>query len=284
MTWTTKGLAAIAATLVVCSAVQAQVRPAAKAVEAYSAALEISALAPAGKTGPGAAAEAEALVGKLRSATKVSANALLALAFSRIEITSTDFVLPAGTIILHEAGQRHYVIANPKDKTYVIMDAGGLLNAIEGGAGVVNTQYHARTQHTREEKEIAGFKCKKSILEVTYASSVPFESSSILVQQKNNVEIWHTPTAVSASALDHLFFKFRQDRTGEVQKVVAADIGFPMEIHFVVTPAQAPATAAPQPGSFELRVTELKTGHADPAVFQMPPAGFRKLERNPYLK
>lgn len=284
MVWTTRGWGAVAVTLALGALAEAQVAPPPKTVEAYQAALEVSALAPAGKAGPGAAPEAEALVGTLRSATKVTARALLSQGFSRIEITSTDFVLPAGTIVMHEAGQRHYVIADPKAKTYVVMDADALLNAIEGGAGVVNTQYQARTRHAHEEREIAGFKCFKSILEVTYGSTIPFESSSIVVQQKNNIEIWHTPSTVAAAALDHLFFKFRQDRTGEVQKVVASDIGFPLEISFVVTPAQAEAKATPQPGSFALRVTELKAGRVEPAVFQMPPAGFRRLERNPYLK
>jgi hypothetical protein len=281
---TRTGWVVLGTTLAVGTLAEAQVAPPTKTVDAYSAAVEITALAPAGKAGPGAAPEAEALVGRLKSATKVTATALLSRAFTRIEITSTDFVLPAGTLVFHEAGQRHYVVADPKEKTYVVMDADALLNAIEGGAGVVNSQYQARTRHTHEQREIAGFKCYKSILEVTYGSTIPFESSSIVVQQKNNIEIWHTPSTVAAAALDHFFFKFRQDRTGEVQKVVAADIGFPLEISFIVTPAQADPKAAPQPGSFALRVTELKAGRVEPGVFQMPPVGYRRLERNPYLK
>jgi len=37
-------------------------------------------------------------------------------------VLSTDFVLPAGTLVMHKAGDRYYVIADPKEKTYLVMD------------------------------------------------------------------------------------------------------------------------------------------------------------------
>ena len=41
--------------------------------------------------------------------------------------------------LLHKAGDRFYVLADPKAQTYVIMDAADLLTALEGGQGIVNT-------------------------------------------------------------------------------------------------------------------------------------------------
>jgi hypothetical protein len=265
------------------STCRAQLATRSHVVEGYVATVEFSAIAPEGRHAPGSA-ESEALLSKLKSARQVTVRAQLAKAFSRLEILSKGFFLPPGTLVLHETGARFYVIANPVDKTFVVMDAEVLVAALEGSMGVVNSEYQARVHHSHEQKEVAGYGCHKAVFEITYASSIPFESDRILVAQKNEIEIWHTPSAIAADVLEHLLFKFRQDRTGQVQKVLAQDIGFPLEMRFVVTPASAGAGAAPQAGSFAMQVTDLKVVRdLDPGLFQIPPAAYRKLERNPYL-
>jgi hypothetical protein len=261
----------------------AQVLPRAKTVEGYVVTAEIKALAPT-KAAPGGAPEAQALAASLGQTSHATVKAWLAQTLSRIEIVSPDFILPAGTLVMHDAGERQYLLVNPKDKTYVVMDADALVSAIEGSVGVVNSQYLAQVHHTHESKAIAGQECRRAILTVTYASSMPFETDRILVQEKSSVEIWHMPATVSAAGLDHLFFKFRGDETKQVQKVVGQELGFPMEVNFVVTPAQAGAKAAAQPGSFHLVVTQIQAERLDPQMFTMPPAGYQRLERNPYFK
>jgi hypothetical protein len=88
---------------------------------------------------------------------------------------------------------------------------------------------------------------------------------------------------VSAVAMDHLFFKFQQDKVGAVRRVIEQDLGFPAEVKFVVTQAGA-KTAAPQAGSFHSVVTEFrKEKKLEGAMFQIPPADYRRLERNPYF-
>jgi len=252
-------------------------------VEGYVGTMEIAALAPGG-TSTTAPPESEALLGKLASSAKVTLHVQLAKSFSRFEVVSDGFILPRGTLVLHDAGARHYVIADPKAKTFVIMDASKLVAALEGSLGVVNSEYQARARHTHESKEIAGVPCRKAILEVTYASSIPFENDHIVIAQKNEIEIWHAPPAVPTAALEHLLFKYQQDRTGQLKRVLSQDIGFPMEIRCIVTPAAADAKQTPQAGSFEMKVTEVKVDrHLDPELFRLPPAGYRQLERNPYF-
>jgi hypothetical protein len=253
-------------------------------VEGYVITAEIKALAPELKASAKAAPEAQAVVQKLRDTTRLVGRFTLARDFSRIEVLSDDFVLPQGTLLLHKAGDRFYVIADPKEKTYVPMDSGTLLNAIEGGAGILNTEYQAKVVHSQDWKEILGVRCRKSVVTVTYASSIPFENDRVLVQQKNDIELWHTAELVSNVAMDHLFFKFQRDKTGTVQKVLEQEIGFPVELSFVVTQAGgAKKAAGPQPGSFQMRVTELrKDKKLEGALFTIPPAGFRKIERNPF--
>src|SRR5688500_9412695 len=126
---------------------------------------------------------------------------------SRLEILSPDFVLPTGTIVMHKAGEKAYLIADPKAKTYHVMDSAGLLSALEGGAGIVNSAYDAKVTHTDEKKQIAGLNTRKSIVTVSYASTIPLENDRVLVQQKNDIEIWHTSALVSSAAMDHFFFK-----------------------------------------------------------------------------
>lgn len=254
-------------------------------VEGYVVTVEIKALAPELKESRKAAPEAHAVMQQLKDTTQLESRFSLAKEFSRQEVMSTDFVLPQGTLLLHKSGDRFYVVANPKDKTYHVMDSELLLNALEGGAGILNTEYQAKVVHSQESKEILGLRCRKSILTVTYASSIPFENDRMLVQQKNDIEVWHTAELVSDVAMDHFFFKFQRDKTGTVQTVIRQELGFPMEVSFVVTQAGAKKAAGPQPGSFRMRVTELRKERALPgALFQIPPAGYRQLERSPYFK
>lgn len=253
-------------------------------VPGYIVTAEIEALAP-GMTPPGKAApEAQAVMGTLQTASKVASKFWLAQDLSRQEITSPGFLLPPGTLVMHKAGDRYYVIADPKAQSFVIMDAEALLTGLEGGVGIVNTQYQVKVEHTAERREIAGYPCKKSKLTVSYASAIPFENDRILVQQQNEVEIWHTSHLVSGAALDHLFFKFQQDKTGACKKVVAQEIGFPMEIRFEVRQLNAKKGTPPQSGSFHYLVSDVKQEpKLEAALFTLPPPGYKRLDRNPYF-
>ncbi len=253
-------------------------------IEGYVVSAEIEALAPALKASGKAAPEALALLGALRNTSRLSSRFTLAQDMSRQEILSTDFILPAGSLVMHKGGDRFYVIADPKAKSFVIMDAGDLLTALEGGAGIVNTQYSAKVVHSDERREIAGYPCRKSIVTVTYASAIPFENDRILVQQQNDIEVWHTSRLISSSVMDHFFFRFQQDKTGTCRKAVGEEIGFPMEIRFVITQQGAKKSDVVQPGSFHLQVSDVKLEKKlDAALFTIPPPGYRKLEKNPYF-
>lgn len=286
----------VAATVLAASAGTAQVpagspRPGLTAPEAppdvpgYIATVRVEALArdlkPTGTTAP----EAQTMLGTLKASSAVVSTFYLAQDLSRQEIVSTDFALPAGTVLLHRAGDKAYVVADPVTKTYAVMDTEALLTVLEGGAGILNSQYAARVQHTDDRKMIAGLQARKSVVAVTYVTSMPLENDRILVQQTNDIEIWHTPGLSSAAALDHFFFKFQRDKTGEVRKALAAEIGFPLEVKFVVTQTgTGPKAATVQPGSLHATVTELKKeAKLDANLFRIPPAGYRRVDRLPFF-
>jgi hypothetical protein len=254
-------------------------------VAGYVVTLSIEAAAPSLKTPAAAAAEAKAVLGTLKAPTKVDARAYLTQDLSRLEILSNDFVLPAGAVVLHRAGDKAYVVADPQTKTYAIMDAEPLLDALEGGAGILHTQYSAKVEHTDEKKTIAGVPARKSLVTVAYVASIPLENSRVLVQEKNDVEIWHSSGFSSAAALDHFFFKFQRDRTGEVRRALAQDIGFPMEVKMVVVPsATAKKTNTMQSGSLHAVVTDLKKDpKLDSSLFRIPPADYRRVDRMPWF-
>jgi hypothetical protein len=252
-------------------------------VEGYTGVLEMDASVPALRDGGSSAPEAQALVGRLRDKSRLEARLFLAQDLSRLEILSTDFVLPAGTVVLHQAGARFYVIADPESRTWVKMDAGNILNALEGGLGVVNTEYKAKLEHSMERRQVGGLDCRKSILSVTYASAIPFESESILVQQKNDIEIWHTSALASAALLDHFFFKFDRDKSGAVHKLASAELGFPVEMTMTVSAGAADRKAAG--GTLRMSVRDIRREKKlDAELFRLPPAGYRQLERSPYFK
>lgn len=283
------GVAVSVAASASAQAPSASARPMVPGVEAppdvpgYIATVTINALArdlrPTGATAP----EAQAMLGTLKAPTALVSRFYLAQELSRQEIVSTDFALPAGTIILHRAGDKAYVIADPVAKTYAVMDAETLLGALEGGAGVIDSAYTAKVQHTDERRTIAGLPARKSIVTVNYVTSLPLENDRILVQQKNDIEVWHTSGLSSAAATDHFFFKFQRDKTGEVRQVMAREIGFPLEVKMVVTqegPGKKAGTA--QPGSLHAVVTELKKEpKLDASLFRIPPAGYRRVDRLP---
>jgi hypothetical protein len=254
-------------------------------VPGYIATVTIEAIArdlrPTGATSP----EAQAMLGALKAPTSLVSRFYLAQELSRQEIISTDFALPAGTIVLHRAGDKAYVVADPNTKTYAVMDAEALLSALEGGAGIVDSQYSARVVHTDEKKVISGFPARKSIVTVSYVTSMPLENDRILVQQKNDIEIWHTSGFSSAAAMDHFFFKFQRDKTGEVRRTVAQEIGFPLDVKMVVTQdGKGPRAGTAQPGSLRAIVTELKKEpKLESALFRIPPAGYRRVDRMPFF-
>jgi hypothetical protein len=254
-------------------------------VSGYVVTLQVEAIArdlkPTGTTAP----EAQTMLGRLKAPTLVVSRFYLAQDLSRQEIISTDFVLPEGTVLLHRAGDRAYVIADPGTKTYAVMDAETLLAVLEGGAGIVNSQYAAKVLHTDDKKMIAGLPARKSMVTVSYVTSLPLENDRILVQQQNDIEIWHTSGLSSAAAMDHFFFKFQRDKTGEVRKTLAQDIGFPLEVKFVVTQAgTGPKAGTVQPGSMHATVTELKREpKLNANLFRIPPAGYRRVERMPFF-
>jgi hypothetical protein len=251
-------------------------------VPGYVATFEIRATAPGLETSPSAAPEAQVLTSRLKGVSTLVSRVWLAQDLSRQEVLSTDSVLPAGTLILHKAGDKFYVIADPKAQTYVVMDSQALLDALEGSGGVVQTQYEARVHHTDERKVIAGVPCRKSIVVVTYVTSIPLENDRVSVQQKNEIEVWHTPELVSSAALDHFFFKFQQDKTGVVQKTVSSEIGFPMEVNMVVTQGTGKKSGAP--GTLHMAVTEVgRASRLDAALFSIPPAGYRRTDKNVYF-
>jgi hypothetical protein len=268
---------------VLASALPAQERP--ELVAGYIVTAEIKALAPELKAPAKATPEAQLMVGALANVKQLTSRLHLAQDFSRQEIVSTDFVLPAGTLVLHKGGDRFYVIADPKARNYAIMDAADLLLALEGGANIVNTQYQAKVEHLPDRKEIAGYPCRKSVVSVLYVSEIPFENDRVLVQQKNDVEVWHTSQLVSGAVLDHFFFKFQRDRTAVVRKALGQEIGFPMEVRFVVTAPAGKKAGEAQPGSFHYLVTEVKQEKKlDATLFDIPPKGYTRLERSPYFK
>lgn len=250
-------------------------------VRGYVLTLEVRATAPAMAAPPSAAPEARVLASRLKGTSSLTSRVWLAQDVSRQEVLSTDFVLPAGTLVMHKAGDKFYVIADPKERTYVVMDSQALLEALEGSGGVVNTQYEARVQHTDERKVIASLPCRKSVVTVTYVSSIPIENDRVVVQQKNDIEVWHTSALVSSAAMDHFFFKYQQDAKGTVHKTLAAEIGFPMEVDLVVTQGTGRKAA---PGSLHLTVTEVrKEPKLEVDLFRIPPAGFRRTDKNVYF-
>lgn len=252
--------------------------------DGYVGILEIDGSVPVLGGRPQSLPEAQALLGRLKDNAHLKTRIYLSRVLSRQEVMSTDFVLPAGTVLLHEAGAKFYVIANPKDKTYIVMDAQVLLSALEGGVGINNSEYQATIQHTSIKKQIAGFTCRKSVLTVKYASAIPFENDKVYVQQANDIEIWHTFDLVSAALVDQFFFKFERDRTRTVQKLVSTDVGFPMEMTMVVaSPDKAHNAGAPL-GTVHTAISELRKERAlDSELFRIPPAGYRRLDRNPYF-
>ena len=251
-------------------------------VPGYVLTFEVRATAPGLETSPSAAPEARVLTSRLKGNSSLVSRVWLAQDLSRQEVLSNDFILPAGTLVMHKAGDKFYVIADPKAETYVVMDSQALLEDLEGSGGVINTQYEARVHHTDERKTIAGVPCRKSVVVVTYVSSIPLENDRVSVQQKNEIEVWHTSELVSSAALDHFFFKFQQDRTGVVQKTVSSEIGFPMEVSLVVTQGTGRKSGAP--GSLHMVVTEAaRAPRLDTELFRIPPAGYRRTDKNVYF-
>jgi hypothetical protein len=253
-------------------------------VKAYIVTAEIEVVAPEMSASPASSPEVVALLAKLQSQPKLSSRFYLSGSISRQEILSEDFILPKGLLVMHKAGNQHYAIVDREQRTFLPMDAETVLAALEGGAGVENSQYDADVKHSTEKKKIAGLECRKSIVTVSYVSSIPFENDRVFVQVKNDIEVWHTTRIPSSAALEHLFFKFHRDKSGTVRQVLADELGFPMEINLVATQGKGQKASPGQPGSFHMVVTQVKQGTFAADDFRIPPKGYARIAKNPYFK
>lgn len=203
--------------------------------------------------------------------------------FSRQEVVSTDFMLPAGTFVLHRAGTNAYVVGDPATRTFIETDANGLLEAIEGGAGIRPEGYAAQVAHSQETKTIAGKACRKSTVTVTYQTPIPFESGRVMMPHTNEIEVWHTTEIASPSALEPFFLKFRRAEAQSVERVLTKELGFPLEVRLTAIHGRG-AKRTPS-GTIRMLVTELKTeANADPDLFRMPPRGYTKSDKPLPLK
>ncbi len=270
-----------------------------KRVPGYIVTANVEALFPGPETANVAAGDAKGLLASLKTGTKVTLRAALAEKLSRMEVVSEGFVLPPGTIIQHEAGSRPYTISDPTAKTFVVMDGALLVRAIEGTAGIGPSPYDATVVHTGEEARAesldrvpsdlraivaAGYPCRKSIVTVSYAVAMEFEGKQIHVQRKTELTIWHTSKLVSTAAIDHLFMKFLNDKTGKVRRVLDQEIGFPMKVDLIVRSREGAKHDSVQPGSFRMVVSGVRVEkELDPAAFQIPLPGYRQGNRNPYF-
>jgi hypothetical protein len=251
-------------------------------VEGYVANLDIETTLTGIKDGP-SSPEAQAFLGQLRANGRLQTRIYLTQDLSRQEVVSTDFFLPAGTVILHQAGAKFYVIADPKAKTYVVMDAEGVLKALEGGIGIVNSEYTAKVQHGSEKKQVGPATARRSVVTVGYVSAIPFENDQVMVQQTNEIEVWHTSDYLSRALLDHFFFKFQRDKTGTVQRVVTAELGFPLEMSMTISHGGGGKKPAAAAGSLRMAISEVRSDkRLDPALFDIPPAGYKKADRSPF--
>ena len=258
--------------------------PAPITVPGYVVTLEIRATAPGLTPSPSAAPEAQALASRLKGTSSLRSRVWLAQDLSRQEILSTDSVLPAGTLVMHKAGDRLYVIADPQQRTYVVMDSQALLEALEGSGGVVNTQYEARVQHTDERKVIAGLPCRKSVLVVSYISSIPLENDRVSrAAEKRRRGLAHVGPRLlrrpRSALLQVPAGPHRRRAEGRRVRDRLPD-GGRLRRH----PGRRAEGAVPAPGSLHMEVTEVRREpRLDAELFRIPPAGYRRTDKNVYF-
>lgn len=232
----------------------------------------------------GGSAEAAWLIEKLRDAVRLSSRFTLSDEVSIQEILSTDFLLPAGTKVYHKRGDDQFLLADPQQKTYYPMGIPSLMAALEGGAGIVNSQYEARVEHSQEKQKLVGLECRRSTVNISYASAVPLENDQVFIQRRVAMTVWHTFEIPGSAFVEHVFFQYQSDAAKRVRNTLLSELGFPMQIDFVLSREGAKGRKE-EPGSLRLRVTEAQVQVAlEPELFKLPPAGFRRLDRNPYLR
>jgi hypothetical protein len=229
--------------------------------------------------------ETKALVDNMRSRPQLSSRVVVFGNVSRQEILSGTFVLPRGAAVLHKVGETTYTVTMPEPaKTYAVLDANTMLQAIEGGLGVDAKGFDVKIEHTAETKLVGGLKCKLSRVQVTWTSMVPFEHDRLPVPQQHDVEVWHTTELPAASAIEHIFLVYRRDATGNVIRRLAAELGFPMDVTLRTTQGKG-AKARTAPGALRLIVRDVdRDPRPDFTKLELPPPGHTKTESVPFLR
>jgi hypothetical protein len=203
----------------------------------------------------------------------------------RMVFTNEDSYIPKGTELRYKPGAK-YVLADPAKKQYWAMTGGELGNLLEGGPGMVRSDYAIAITDAKEKETIAGLETVRSDANIGFAWSVKTKTGDKSGKIKVNLAIWHSADAKlkapwAKMMIDFLAVPFQDPAGQKIVDELKSKIKFPVKWAMEVINEGAKLEPDEKPPKLVTTALSIEVKDVPRADLAYPPTGFA-LATEPY--
>jgi hypothetical protein len=204
----------------------------------------------------------------------------------RMVFTNEDSYIPKGTELRYKPGDK-YVLADPTKKQYWVMTGGELGNLLEGGPGMMRSDYAISITETKEKETVAGIEAVRSDAAIGFAWSVKTKSGDKSGKIKVNLAIWHSADPKfkepwGKMMIDFLAVPFQDPQGQKVVDELKSKIKFPVKWAMEVINEGAKLEAGEKPPKLVTSALSVDVKDVPRADLSYPPPGLT-LAAGPYV-
>lgn len=235
--------------------------------------------------GFGDSAPADEAVKKAQAASTLKQSMQIADDRGRMVFTNEDSYIPKGTELRYKPGDK-YVLADPAKKSYWAMTGGELGNLLEGGPGMVRSDYTIAVTDSKEKETVAGIEAVRSDAQIGFGWNVKTKTGDKSGKIKVNLSIWHSADPKfkepwAKMMIDFLAVPFQDPAGQKVVDELKSKVKFPVKWSMEVINEGSKLEKDEKPPKLVTAALSVDIKDVPRVDLAYPPAGFA-LATGPY--
>lgn len=228
---------------------------------------------------PGFGDQAEdAAIKKAQAASTLKQSMQISDERGRMVFTNEDSYIPKGTELRYRPGDK-YVLADPGKKQYWAMTGGELGNLLEGGPGMVRSDYAISVTDSKEKETVAGIEAVRSDAKIGFFWRMKVKSGEKSGKIKVNLSIWHSADAKfkepwAEMMIDFLAVPFQDPAGQKIVEELKSKIKFPVKWAMEVINEGTKLEKDEKPPKLVTAALSIDVKDVPRADLAYPPAGF----------
>lgn len=203
----------------------------------------------------------------------------------RMIFTNEDSYIPKGTELRYKPGDK-YVLADPTKKQYWAMTGGELGNLLEGGPGMVRSDYTISITDSKDKETVAGIETVRSDAQIGFAWSVKTKTGDKSGKIKVNLAMWHSADAKfkdpwAKMMIDFLAVPFQDPAGKKIVDELKSKVKFPVKWAMEVINEGTKLEKDEKPPKLVTAALSVDIKDVPRADLSYPPGGFT-LATGPY--